>query len=209
MEHPLDLRYPFGGRWLVRNSPADRVPSHGTAMFGSAFAIDFVPVDDDDRSAPYSFTSFFRPEPASVFPGLGRPVVAPIDGVVVGTHASEPDHDSYRGLTSVGYALTQRARLRGGWRAMAGNYVLIEARFAAGRTTYVALCHLQCGSVTVARGQAVRAGEAIARCGNSGNSTEPHLHLQVTASRDVARARAVPITFGGGLPRNGEVVDAR
>lgn len=110
MELPLDLLYPFDGKWLVRNSPADRVPSHGTSLFGSAFAIDFVPVGEDGRSAPYTLTSFFRPEPASAFPGLGRPVSAPIDGLVVGTHASEPDHDSYRGLPSVGYALTQRRR---------------------------------------------------------------------------------------------------
>lgn len=207
MEDPLDLRYPFGGKWLVRNSPADRVPSHGTAKFGSAFAIDFVPVGDDDRSAPYSFASFFRPEPTSVFPGLGRPVVAPLDGVVVGAHASEPDHDSYRGLPSVGYALTQRRRLRGGWRAMAGNFVLIEGR-SPDRTAFVALCHLQEDSVMVAPGQVVRAGEEVGRCGNSGNSTEPHLHLQVVDARDVARATAVPITFEGRLPRNGEVVDA-
>ena len=34
------------------------------------------------------------------------------------------------------------------------------------------------GSVGVRVGKDVRAGEPIARCGNSGNSTEPHLHLQ-------------------------------
>ena len=101
---------------------------------------------------------------------------------------------------------------------MAGNYVLIETR-SAGRTAVVALCHLQHGSVTVARGQSVRSGEMIGRCGNSGNSTEPHLHLQGVDAVDVTGADvtgadftgagAVPITFEGRLPRNGEVVDAR
>ena len=42
---PLDL--PFaGGRWLVQNSPANRVPSRGTNALGSSHAIDFVPVDE-------------------------------------------------------------------------------------------------------------------------------------------------------------------
>lgn len=45
-------------------------------------------------------------------------------------------------------------------------------------------------------------------CGNSGNSTEPHLHLQALSSTDVLSATAVPFTLRGGLPRNGEVVEA-
>lgn len=41
---PLVLRLPVGGRWLARNSPANRVPSHGTHLRGTTFAIDFVSV---------------------------------------------------------------------------------------------------------------------------------------------------------------------
>src|SRR5699024_10366688 len=55
------LAYPFTGRWQVRNSPADRVPSHGTRSFGLAHAIDFVPVTADGRTAPYTVTSLLRP----------------------------------------------------------------------------------------------------------------------------------------------------
>ena len=42
----VDLEFPFEGRWLTQNSPANRVPSHGTALLASSFAIDFVPVDE-------------------------------------------------------------------------------------------------------------------------------------------------------------------
>jgi murein DD-endopeptidase MepM/ murein hydrolase activator NlpD len=48
----------------------------------------------------------------------------------------------------------------------------------------------------------------LGRCGNSGNSTEPHVHLQAIDRVDVLHASAVPITFGGHLPRNGEIIDA-
>ncbi|HSN11463.1 MAG TPA: M23 family metallopeptidase, partial [Propionibacteriaceae bacterium] len=72
----------------------------------------------------------------------------------------------------------------------------------------VALCHLQQGSVGVEQGRRVEAGEVVGRCGNSGNSTEPHLHLQALSGSDVTSASAVPFTVRGGLPRNGEVVRA-
>ena len=42
----VDLEYPFEGRWATQNSPANRVPSHGTTLFGTSYAIDFIPVDD-------------------------------------------------------------------------------------------------------------------------------------------------------------------
>jgi hypothetical protein len=200
----VDLAYPFAGRWLTRNSPADRVPSHGTALLGSSYAIDFVPVDEAGRTAPIRFGSLVRPEPADRFPGFGRPVLSPADGVVVAVHGTAPDHAAFRGLPSVGYALTQRRRARAGWPGLAGNHVMVET----GDGIVVAVCHLQRGSVAVRLGQEVRAGQELGRCGNSGNSTEPHVHVQAVDRVDVRRAVAVPVTFGGRVPRNGEIVDA-
>lgn len=203
---PLNLGYPFQGKWQVRNSPANRVPSHGITLFGLSYAIDFVPVDDVGRSAPFRLRSLFRPEPPESFVGFGRPVLSPIDGVVIGVHDKEVDHHAYRGFPSMGYALTQRRRAATGWQALSGNHVLIETPSTTGNLV-VALCHLKRGSISVNVGQSVRAGDPIARCGNSGNSTEPHLHLQVVDGPDVAYANAVPIRFIGGLPRNGSVVE--
>ena len=72
----------------------------------------------------------------------------------------------------------------------------------------VALCHLQRNSIQVTRGQRVQTGDALGRCGNSGNSTEPHLHVQAIDNLDIARANAVRLTFDGSLPTNGEVINA-
>lgn len=201
----VDLAYPFEGRWLTRNSPADRVPSHGTALLATSFAIDFVPVNEAGRTAPITFWSLLRPEPAERFPGFGRAVRAPAQGVVVGVRHTSPGHDAFRGLPSVGYALAQRRRAAAGWTELAGNHVMIET----GGGPVVALCHLQHGSIQVHLGQGVEVGETLARCGNSGNSTEPHVHVQAMDRPDVLNATAVPITFGGWLPRNGEIIDAR
>ena len=132
MVSAVDLAYPFEGRWLTQNSPANRVPSHGTALFATSFAIDFVPVNEAGRTAPITFGSLVRPEPAERFPGFGRPILAPVHGLVVGVHDTAPDHRAFRGLPSVGYALTQRRRAAGGWVALAGNHVMIETRDGSG-----------------------------------------------------------------------------
>ena len=205
MASTVDLAYPFEGRWLTQNSPTNRVPSHGTALFATSFAIDFVPVDEAGRTAPITFGTLLRPEPPERFPGFGRPILAPVRGVVVGVHHTAPDHLAFRGLPSVGYALTQRRRAAAGWGALAGNHVMIETRDGP----VIAVCHLQRGSIPARPGQTVRVGEPLGRCGNSGNSTEPHVHLQAIDRIDVLHASAVPITFGGRLPRNGEIIHAK
>lgn len=128
MSPSVDLAYPFRGRWLTQNSPANRVPSHGTTLFATSFAIDFVPVNEAGRTAPIRLSSLLRPEPPERFAGFGRPILAPVRGVVVGVHHTAPDHHSFRGVPSVGYALTQRRRAAGGWGELAGNHVMIETR---------------------------------------------------------------------------------
>ena len=119
-------------------------------------------------------------------------------------HATAPDHRAFRGLSSVGYAFTQRRRAAAGWLELAGNHVMIETRGGS----VVVVCHLQLGSVAVRPGQTVQVGRRLGNCGNSGNSTEPHVHVQAIDRTDVSRASAVPITFGGRVPRNDEVIDA-
>ena len=204
MDGSVDLAYPFRGRWLVQNSPANRVPSHGTDAFATAYAIDFVPVDERGRSARITAASLFRPDPAERFPGFGREILAPIGGRIVAASDTHTDHAAYRGFPSIGYALSQRQRIQAGWPALAGNHIFVESSTGI----IVALCHLQQGSITTQIGARMRTGDPIARCGNSGNSTEPHLHIQAIDTADIKQARAIPITFNNTLPRNGDIVTA-
>lgn len=202
MVESVDLDYPFAGCWLVRNSPANRVPSHGTTLFATSYAIDFVPVDNTGRTGPVNLSTLLRSEAPEKFPGFGRPILAPVDGVIVAAHDAEADHPAHRGFPSIGYALSQRRRAAAGWVALAGNHVLIEHS-----DVVVALCHLQYGSLHVRLGQQVRAGDILGRCGNSGNSTEPHVHIQAIDNLDIQQANAVPLTFRRSLPRNGQIID--
>lgn len=199
---PMRLTYPFTGRWLTQNSPASRLPSHGTTRFATAHAIDFVPVDNQGSSAPFTVRSLLRAEPAGKFAGFGRSIFAPIDGTVRAAVDSEADHDAVRGFPSVGYALSQHKRLTAGWLTLAGNHLMIETDDGP----VVVLCHLKQGSISVALGQRVHVGDMLGRCGNSGNSTQPHLHLQVIDQPQVHLAQAVPFVLEGALPHNGEIV---
>ena len=104
-------RYPFNGRWLARNSPARRAPSHGTHLFGTTYAIDFVGVDERGRSAARTWRTLFSVESPELFVGFGRPILAPARGRVVAVHDAEPDHVARRSqLALLPYALRQRER---------------------------------------------------------------------------------------------------
>lgn len=90
---------------------------------------------------------------------FGAPVCAPAYGSVVAARGDLPDNPP--GEVDAANC----------W----GNYVLIG--LATG--DHVLLAHLQQGSVTVWAGTAVVPGQPVARCGNSGRSPQPHLHLHV------------------------------
>ncbi|MFL6064393.1 MAG: M23 family metallopeptidase [Friedmanniella sp.] len=206
---PVVLSVPLTGSCRVQNSPANRVPSHGTEAFGSSYAIDLVPVDDRGRSAPPTRRGLLKPEPPELFVGFGLPILAPVAGTVAVVHDGEPDHEARRSqLALVPYLLGQSRRAKRGAAGLAGNHVVIAIGTDG---PYLLLAHLQRGSVQVRPGQPVSVGIPVGRCGNSGNSTEPHLHLQVSDSTDWPRARGLPFIFrrqdgSTWLPANSEIV---
>lgn len=89
----------------------------------------------------------------------GAEVLAPLEGRVVDCVSDCPDN-------APGEVNIQRR-----W----GNYVMIQS--LAGPV--VVLAHLQQHSLEVHTGQAVRLGQRLGRCGNSGRSPQPHLHVHV------------------------------
>lgn len=191
----VDVSLPFAGRWKVENSPKRRVPSHGTTFLGTAYAIDFVGVGDHDRTAPgVTWRTAFATEPPEQFFGFGREILAPVTGTVAAVHQGEQDHDARRSpFALVPYAMGQASRLRQGLGNITGNCVIIRAE---GSGAFVAVMHLRAGSIRVSIGQEVMEGEHIADCGNSGNSTQPHVHLQAMDRLDPWTARGLPLRIG-------------
>ncbi len=203
----VSLALPFRGTWLVRNSPARRVPSHGTHLFATTYAVDFVPVRGRRTATTRDWRTVLGTEPPERFVGFGLPVLAPAAGTVVSVLDGEPDHEARRSQGALlGYALTQAGRIRGGPAAIAGNHVVLELADGGG---FVLLAHLRRGSVAVAPGRPVAEGEVLGQCGNSGNSTQPHVHLQAMDGPDAAGASGLPLEFRSyrALPRRGAPVE--
>lgn len=68
-----------------------------------------------------------------------------------------------------------------------GNYVIIRHQ----DNTYANYLHFKQGGVFVRVGQSVKAGDKIGESGNTGWTTEPHLHFHI-ADKD---GRTLPVTF--------------
>jgi hypothetical protein len=187
---PVEVASPVTGRWRALNSSADRVPSHGLHAYGQTYAIDLVYEPSAGSRPPIVWWPPAR-RPTE-FPAFGQEVRAPADGVVVRTHDWERDHWSRNSWPALLYLLVEGSvrELLGPGRIL-GNHVVI----AIGDGVWAVLAHLQRKSVVVRPRQTVSAGEVIARCGNSGNSSEPHLHLQLMDHRSVLFADGVPLAF--------------
>jgi hypothetical protein len=199
---PVVLRSPVEGRWVPVNSPADKVPSHGTHELGQSYAIDLVHVPDGQWRATRRWPLAARPE---TFPSFGRAVVAPADGVVVQASGWQRDHWSRNSWPGIAYLLVEGMVFRqllsvltlSAGRFVVGNSVTLDL----GGGVYAVFAHLRRGSVRVAKGDRVRAGDVLGEVGNSGNSSEPHLHFHLMdRPRPLAAAGlpfALPYESGG------------
>ncbi len=192
---PVVVAFPLPGEgWVAVNSPADRIPSHGTDMLGQRYAFDFLRTDTR-RGQHYHPAGWLRTllvgVPTRECYAWGAPVHAPFDGEVVravdGIRERGRVHPLRELLLVLKNALTfTPARLP----AMLGNHVILRHG-----DLFAGFAHLAPGSLAVREGQQVRLGEVIGRVGHTGNSTTPHLHFQLMDTADPLTARGVPCAF--------------
>lgn len=138
------------------------------------------------------------------FPAFGAPLLAVADGTVVHASHDSRDHLSRNSFPALVYLMLIEASVRDmrGAGAVVGNHIVLDL----GDGTYAMYAHLRHGSLRVRAGERVRAGQQLAECGNSGNSTEPHVHFQLMDDPDLDVAVGIPFTWrGAGVPGNGEI----
>lgn len=88
-----------------------------------------------------------------------------------------------------------------------GNHVAVRCA-DEGRDVDVLLAHMMEGSGSVTEDQKVDAGQRLGRVGNSGNTSESHLHIHAVrkGSGSALEEKGVPILFDGRFSvRNGLV----
>ncbi|MEV1047136.1 M23 family metallopeptidase [Streptomyces sp. NPDC049916] len=210
---PVEVGPPVTGRWTALNSPADKTPSHGTHAYGQTYAIDIVAEPRTAEGEPPARPPFRLLWPPARrndrFPAFGEPLFAVADATVVRVGDGQRDHLSRTSLPALVLLLLIEANVRSvlGVHRVLGNHVVLDL----GGGTYAVYAHLRRGSAAVAAGDTVRSGQEIGRVGNSGNTTEPHLHFHLMDGPDPDAARGVPFTWRGvGVPAGGEAftVDA-
>lgn len=87
-----------------------------------------------------------------------KDIYSPVDGIVISTNNSDKD---------ISPNATEFSSLE-------GNYVYIKIKSTG---TYLLMNHLKKESITVKIGQPLKVGDKIGKVGNSGTSSEPHLHI--------------------------------
>jgi hypothetical protein len=188
------VEFPLRGEWTAINTPAHRIPSHGTNNLGLRYAFDFIRIS----RKPLRYLSsknvlrhaFGHVSVKDCF-GWAQPVYSPCEGKVVTTRDGWPDIMELNSLRDSFNALVHTPKLDGDdFRPLAGNYVIVHSeRFSA------VLAHLRNGSVKVTEGQHVKTGDLLGEVGNSGNTTGPHLHFQLMKGDNPFTATGLPCRF--------------
>ena len=146
---------------------------NGQLMVPQRFAIDWFKLDARHRAwvgNPHKLTSYLS---------FRQPVYAAAGGVVVGLQNGLPDNRPPEPPPIPPIADT------------VGNHIVIKV--APG--VYLLYAHLHNGSLLVHVGEHVRAGQMLARIGNSGNSTTPHLHFQIMTRPTFFPTNSRPYVF--------------
>jgi hypothetical protein len=181
-----DLAVANGGSRLLINAHQDTldlsVPRH-RLWHGQSYGVDFVALH------PWGTTATgWQPADPARYAIFGRPVRAPCSGHIIRLQDGRPD------LPVPQIDLVH----------MAGNFVVLRC----GRTE-VAMAHLKRGTIVVQAGQPISAGMILAQVGNSGASSEPHLHINAqTPGTDAAPFSGKPVVMlfnGAFLARNDRI----
>ena len=169
---PRELAFPLkNGRFMIGQGGSIALLNHHAGHPEQRFAADITAINGFGFRA-----AGLAPKALGHYAIYGAAVFSPCDGEVVTARDDLPD------LTP-----PETDRENPG-----GNHVIIDCG-----GIHVELAHLQPGSVVVERGVRVSEGAALGKVGNSGNSTEPHLHIHAV---DPERRIGLPIAFDGRRP---------
>ena len=171
----VEYRLPFDGEWTVVNGGVEKEFSHSWGVPTQRYAYDFLIMDEVGKT--------YQGEEATAvitYNCYGKDVLAPADGIVVeiGTNCDDG-----------------KIMLSGSMEATAkdirGNYILIKHA----ENEYGFIGHLQPQSICVKAGEKVQTGQIIAKCGNTGNSSEPHIHFHIQDGMNFFTSAGIPIRF--------------
>ncbi|HEX2223084.1 MAG TPA: M23 family metallopeptidase [Thermoanaerobaculia bacterium] len=183
------LRLPFQGEWFVFWGGRTVAENYHAATRDQRFAYDFVIVRDGKSHTGDGSAN-------EQYFCFGQPILAPGPGTVA--VAVDGVADNKPGVMNPAQP--------------PGNHVVIDH----GNGEFSFLAHFKQKSLEVKKGDAVKAGDLLGRCGNSGNSSEPHLHYHLQTTAEFREGEGLPAQFQGyvadgekverGEPRKGQTI---
>lgn len=163
----VDVGFPLtGGTYIVGQGGSGPAANYHAQDAKQRYAVDVMKLNHAGMRARGLY-----PDDAKAYEIFGQPVVSPCDGTVIAAIDAFPD----------------ASRISLDTKNPTGNHVIVRCG-----DVDITLAHFQRGSVAGRAGARVTRGAPLGRAGNSGNSTEPHLHVH--AERNGA---GVPLLFDG------------
>jgi hypothetical protein len=174
-----DLRLPFDGNWTVFWGGRTVKENYHAAYPDQRFAYDIVMMNSGSTHSGDG-------SKCEDYYCYGHPIVSPSAGVVV--EATDDLADNTPGKMDPAHP--------------PGNHVILDL----GNDEYLFLAHLQKGSVKVKPGDHVKPGDVLGLCGNTGNTSEPHLHVHLQTTPRYGDGKGLPLQFQNYLA-DGKPVD--
>lgn len=171
------ISLPFNGEWFVYWGGVTEEQNYHIIEETQQYAYDILKVKDGAsyEGDPLQNESYFA---------FGEDIIAPCDGRVVKVIDGVPDN--IPGETNE--------------QELTGNTIVLRTD----RDEYILLAHLMNNSIVVEEGQDLRKGDIMAKCGNSGNSTEAHLHLSLQNGLEMEDSIGAKLYFDR-IEVNGEI----
>lgn len=179
-EAPVRLIFPLRhGVYYIGQGGASRLINYHTVSRAQRYALDIVKLNSRGRRA-----SGIYPSRLAQYAIFADTVYCPCAGLVTETE---------NGLEDLAPPNVDTASFRANRNNIAGNRVVLLCD-----SVRVLLAHLRQNSVLVQAGDRVRAGQPVGQVGNTGNTSEPHLHIhaeRLQTGTPILRGQGVPILF--------------
>jgi hypothetical protein len=188
---PVVVGAPLRGDWIAGDAANNGMDAahrrtalvlDGHLWLAQRYAIDWVQI----QRVNGQYSTFKGPEGRSEsYFCYGQPIYSVADGTVASASDGMPDNVPHSGKFATPISFDNAA----------GNHVVVEI----GRERFVLYAHMKPGSVRVKAGQSVKAGDILGYVGNTGSSTEPHLHMHIDDRPSFLGGNSVPYVFASGV----------
>jgi len=163
------FQYPFEDEWFVFWGGTNTLTNYHYEFENQRYAYDFTIVKEDN--------SFEGDQTLNEnYYAFGENYLAPADGSIVKVENNVEDNEPVGEMNE---------------EQPLGNFVIIDH----GNEEYSYLAHFKHQSIEVIEGDDVKQGDLLGLVGNSGNSSEPHIHFHVADSPDPTSSKSIRINF--------------